>query len=63
MDHWSNFLTFALCHAECMRHTQIALDPMMLAQAMQQAAAQQQRFQGIAAAPQRFDRNLITGVR
>ena len=43
VDHWTEFLAFALCHAEAMKHVQISVDPMQIAAAMQ--AAQQQARQ------------------
>lgn len=63
MNHWTAFLTFALCHAEAMKYAQISVDPMQIAAAMQQAAQEARRMQGIVSAPTRFDPGLLNSLR
>lgn len=60
MMHWTDFLCFAVCHAEAMKYTQIALDPMAMVQAMQAAQQQHSQLSGILSAPNRFDPRLVT---
>lgn len=47
MTHWSEFVAFAVCHAESMRYTKIGLDPMQLMAAVQQAQQQAAQYSQI----------------
>jgi hypothetical protein len=61
MTHWTEFLTFAVCHAEAMKYTQIALDPMQMVAVMQQAQQQARSFDRVIQGP--FDSRLIASPR
>lgn len=63
MSHWSEYLSAAVVHTECMRHAPIQIDIMQLMAAMQEAQRQQAQYQGIISDPRGFDRGLIAGVR
>lgn len=59
MNHWTEFLTFAICHVEAMKYTQVSIDGTQILQAMQAAAAQAQQARSVLAAPTRFDPALL----
>ena len=63
MHHWTDFLSFAVCHQYAMQHTQVQLDPMALMQAIAQAQAEARRLSGIIASPREYNPGLMAGPR
>lgn len=61
MTHWTEFLTFAVMHAEAMKYTQIAVDPMQIVAAMQAAQQQARSLDRVISGP--FDSRLIASPR
>lgn len=57
MTHWTDFLTFALCHQYAMQFTQVAVDPMQLVAAMQAVQHQQRSLDRVISG--QFDSRLL----